>query len=184
MSDDIPDWEKKYWAQKQQQKQSNAYTRMPPTNPNELPHFEPAHVAADRQRATQPTDGWRDIDPLTAMYTNVDGMASRGMGPQVQTVLLRPGTKYYKAVQADSFGTTMPLVRNCGVYSENVQREFEMRQECRCYCIDNLEAVDLSNPDPQRMIELVELRAPFVGTILVEKRAILAPAGGPQLLKG
>jgi hypothetical protein len=181
----MDDWESKYWAKKQQQMQQQGRPQAP-RNPQDLPHFEPAHITQDKQRATNPGNGWRDVDPLTAMYTNMDGMASRGMGTQHQAVMVRPGAKYYKAVQADSFGTTMPLVRMCGAYNENVTREFEMLSECRCYVIDNLQQVDLSKMEPGRMVELVQVRAPFVGTILVEKSSIVGAgsSGGPQILKG
>lgn len=179
MSND--DWEAKYWQQRAQQIQRAK------TNPESLPHYEPAHVTQDKQRTLRGNDGgWQDIDPVTAMYTNAHGMASRGMGPQVQTVMLKPGTVYYKAVDASGFGNTMPLVRKCGPYYENgVNREFEMMQECRCYVIDNLNTVDLSNIDPKRLVQLVQVRAPFVGTILVERGAVISPSNrGPQVLKG
>jgi len=172
----MEDWEKKYWAQKMQQLQKN---------PQELPHHEPAHIAQDRQRAQQAGNHWREIDPLTAMYANQQGMTSRGMGPQVQVVHLREGVVYYKKVDVEGFGTTMPMVRSCGPAVGVVGREFEMRQECHCYLIDNLEVVDLGNVNPQKMLKLVEVRAPFIGTILVESSAVVAPGDrGPKILKG
>lgn len=179
MSDN--DWEAKYWQQRMQQIQKAK------TNPESLPHYEPAHITQDKQRSVGNNGGqWQDIDPVTAMYTNMHGMAARGMGPQTQTVIIKPGTVYYKAVEASGFGNTMPLVRKCGPYHDNgANREFEMMQECKCYIIDNLNAVDLSNIDPKRLVQLVQVRAPFVGTILVERGAIAGASNrGPQVLKG
>lgn len=174
----MDDWEKKYWAQKMHQLQNK---------PQDLPHHEPAHITQDKQRAQQAGNQWREVDPLTAMYTNAQGMAARGMGPQhpQQMVQLREGAIYYKKVDAEGFGTTMPMVRSCGPTVGVVGKDFEMRQECHCYLIDNLQVVDLGNINPQKMLRLVEVRAPFVGTILVERSAVLDPGGrGPKILKG
>jgi len=172
----MDDWEKKYWAQKVQQFQ---------TKPQDLPHYEPVHVTQDRQRAHQPGDQWREIDPLTAMYTNQQGMTSRGMGPQSQVVQLREGALYYRKVDAQAFGNTIPMVRSCGPAVGVNGKEFEMRQECQCYLIDNLEVVDLGNINPNKMLRLVEVRAPFIGTILVERSAVIdAGQKGPRILKG
>lgn len=177
----MDDWERKYWEKKQQQIQQG---QQRPRNPQDLPHFEPAHVTQDRQRAHNAGNGWKEIDPLTSMYTNMDGMTSRGMGPQSKMVMVREGTLVYKAVQADGFGTTMPMVRSMGPAVGMVGKEFEMRGVTHCYLIDNLEVVDLSDINPQKMLHLVEVRAPFVGTLLVEKSAIIVPRGqgGPQVL--
>jgi hypothetical protein len=174
MSDD---WEAKYWQQRMNQIQQQQ-------QPKQQPHYEPAHIAQQKMKPNN--GGWNDVDPITAIYSNMDGLASRGMGPQTQTVLVKPGTVYYKAIQAEGFGTTMPLVRNCGPYSDGNMREFEMLSECRCYVIDNLPAVDLSNLEPTRLKQLVQVRAPFIGTILIERSAIISPSisGSPQVLKG
>ena len=176
---DIPDWEKQYWQQKIQQKQQGT------KNPQDLPHFEPAHVTQDKHRATGPNGQWQDVDPMTAMYTNAQGMSSRGMGPQVQTVYLREGATVYRAVQAESFGSTVPLVRNCGPTQGVGGKEFEMRGACSCYVIDSLEVIDMGNLDSKRSVQLVELRAPWIGTVLVEKNSILSSqSAGLQVLKG
>lgn len=170
------DWEKKYWAQKQQQLQQK---------PQDLPHYEPAHITQDKQRALQANNQWREIDPLTAMFTNQQGLASRGMGPQVQMVHLREGTLYYRKVDATNFGTTMSMVRSCGPAVGVVGKDFEMKEECQCYLIDNMQVVDLGDINPQKMLRLVEVRAPFIGSILVERSAVLAASDrGPKVLKG
>lgn len=171
----MEDWEKKYWNQKIQQMKNN---------PQDLPHHEPVHKQQDRQRVA-PSDQWREVDPLTAMYGNMDGMASRGMGPQSQTVQLREGAVYYKKVETGEFGTTMPMVRSCGPITGIVGRDFELKQACHCYVIDNLQVVDLSQINPKKMMKLVEVRAPFIGSVLVDESAVIAPGDqGPKVLKG
>lgn len=179
----MDDWETKYWQQKQQQMQQQGGHRRP-QNPQDLPHFEPAHVTQDRQRAHQVDNGWREVDPLTAMYTNMDGMNARGRGPQVQTVFIREGARMYRSVEAQGFGNTMPLVRFAGPAHDMTGKEFEMRGTTNCYVIDNMEVVDLSKIDDSKMVQLVEVKAPWVGTLLVEASAIIVPRGqgGPQVL--
>jgi len=177
------DWEKKYWERRAAQQQQG----QPRVNPSDLPHFEPAHITQDRQRRGQNNinNGWQDIDPTSAMYSNAAGLQSRGMGPQTntQTVFLQEGAVYYKAVQTNGFGTTMPMVRNCGQAVGVVGREFEFHGETHCYLIDNMEVVDLGNINPQKMLNLVEIRAPFLGTLLVERNSIIDPRQvGPQVL--
>lgn len=182
----MDDWETKYWKQKQRQMQQRQGQQghRGPQNPADLPHFEPAHVTQDRQRVQAPGDGWREVDPLTAMYTNMDGMNARGRGPQVQTVFLREGARVYRSVEAQGFGNTMPLVRYAGPAHDMSGKEFEMRGTTNCYVIDGMEVVDLSQVDDSKMVQLVEVKAPWVGTLLVEKNAIIVPRGqgGPQLL--
>jgi len=174
------DWERKYFERRAAQQQGQQ--PQGPRNPSDLPHFEPAHITQNRQRAAQQGGqhnmGWQDIDVTSAMYSNADGLASRNMGPQAQAqqqVMLREGAIYYRAIQADGFGTTMPMVRNCGPVVGVVGKEFELRGETSCYLIDNMDVVDLANINPQKMLSLVEIRAPFLGTLLVEKNSIITP---------
>jgi hypothetical protein len=174
------DWEKKYWAQRQQQLQKQS---------SQMPHYEPAHIAQDKMRAingAQQNGGWRDIDPLTAMYTNADGLASRGMGPQQQIVSVREGAQYWRPVQAESFGGTVPMVRSCGPFVGASNKTFEMKNECSCYCIDNLKVIDLGKVDQSQMLRLIEIKAPWIGTVLVRREDIVSNSGeqGPRVLKG
>lgn len=185
------DWEKQYWAQKQQQANQQQGQR-PQRRPEDMPHYEPLHVTQDRQRGHSPqqqrlpNDNWRDVDPMTARHTDQYGMATNALRqPQsVPMVMLREGAVYYKAVQVESFGTTTPMVRNCGPLEGVAGREFELKQETHCYVIDNMAVVDLGNVDPSKMIRLVEVCAPFIGSLLVDASAIIQGASGrgPQLL--
>ncbi len=196
-NDDMPDWEKKYWAQKQkqmQQKQNNpnsnpdAFTRQPPGNPEDLPHFDPNDLykqMADQSTQGQPgQDGWKDIDPMTAMFANQDALAARGTGPQTQPVMIKEGAVHYRPVDAQNFGTTMPLAKNCGPITNVNGKEFEMKGETNVYVIDGMNVVDMENLDPSRTKKLVEVSAPFMGKFLVEKSAIvgISGGGGPQVL--
>lgn len=189
-NDKIADWEKKFWDQKQQQHQHGHGTR----RPEDLPHYEPLHVTQNRQRGEMPqqqrmpNDQWRDVDPMSARHMDQYGMATNAVRqPQsAPMVMLREGAVYYKAVQVESFGTTTPMVRNCGPLQGVAGREFELKQETHCYVIDNMAIVDLGNVDPSKMIRLVEVSAPFIGSLLVDESAIVpvTQGAGPQLLKG
>lgn len=198
MSDDeMPDWEKEFWKRKQQQlknKQANpeqdpnAFTRPPPSNPDELPHFDPNDLykqMANQSAEGQPSpDGWKDIDPMTAMFANQDALAARGTGPQTQPVMVKEGATHYRPVDAQNFGTTMPLAKNCGPLSGISGREFEMKGETNVYVIDGMNVVDMENLDPSRTKKLVEVSSPFMGKILVDRSAIVGiqGGGGPQVL--
>lgn len=172
----MEDWESKYRRQKMQQLQNKSQN---------LPHYEPAHVAQDRLRTQIAGDQWKEIDPLTSMYMNQQNLSARGTGPQAQVVHLREGAFYYRKVEAQAFGNTTTMVRSCGPAVGVVGKEFEMRQECQCYLIDNLQVVDLGNIKSDKMLNLVEVRAPFIGTILVERNAVVDSSHrGPKILKG
>jgi len=118
-------------------------------------------------------------------------MAIPGMVPSPQNasapmVMLREGARFYRAVQAEKWGHTQTMVRSGGEVQGVAGREFQLKGESQCYCIDNLPVVDLTQVNPQHMLNLVEVSAPFVGTILVERSAVVpvGRTGGPQLLKG
>ena len=134
----MKDWEKQYWAKKQQQMQGQGHGQRRPRNPEDLPHFEPAHITQDRQRAQQKNNSWREIDPLTAMYINMDGMNARGRGPEAKIVFIREGARVYRSVEAQGFGNTMPIVRFAGPANNMSGKEFEMRGKTNCYVIDNM----------------------------------------------
>jgi len=196
MSNDIPEWEKKYWADKQQQQQGGQ-----PGHPSqERPHFEPVHVTQDRERNAHnpqhnphaPTGQWQDVDAMSMMRNNQQGgMAIPGMSPPPASegtpmVMLREGAKFYRAVQAEKWGHTQMMVRSGGEVQGVAGREFQLKGESQCYCIDSLPVVNLSQVYPQLMINLVEVSAPFMGTILVERSAVVPVThnAGPQLLRG
>jgi len=194
---DVPEWEKKFWAERQ--RTAGQQRGQQPQRPEEMPHYEPLHITQDRQRNAHnphhnphaPTDQWRDVDAMSMMQSRQSGMAIPGMGPPPATagapmVTLREGARFYRAVQAEKWGHTQKMVRSGGAVQGVAGREFQLKGETQCYCIDSLPVVDLSQINPQYMMNLVEVSAPFIGTILVERSAVVpvGQAGGQQLLKG
>lgn len=191
MSDD---WEAEYWKRKKKQlanKQNQPapddpsnYTRMPQGNPEDLPHFDPNDLYKQMAQQGQPQqspDGWKDVDPMASLM----GRQMAAQGPQTKPCTLREGAIHYRPVDAQNFGTTMPLAKNCGPLSQVQGKEFELGNETNVYIIDGMNVVDMEHVDPSRTKQLVEVSAPFTGKILVEKSAIIGiqGGGGPQMLK-
>lgn len=163
----MEDWESKYWAnraaQLQQQPQRPQYQQ--PKRP-QVPEVDVAGMLMQRAMMQQPTSGG--------------------------AVYLREGANYYRQIQNnDGFGTTTPLIKSMGALNGVANKEFAIMGEMRAYCVDNLPTIDLSkiNEEPQRMMNLVRVRAPFAGDLLVERSAIIngntgIMHGGKSLLKG
>lgn len=172
MSSDIPDWEAKYWANRAAQKQREQRPQVPGHTP--LTREPPA----------------REIDATTIMQQRLlGGLATNSSTDEsAKRVFLREGATYYKQIQGDGFGSAVPLVRSMGGLSNVTGKEFVFMGDYRGYCIDNLNQVDMSkvNENPDRMLSLVRVRAPFVGDILVPRTAIIEVSGpgGRQLLRG
>lgn len=161
----MDDWEAKYWAnraaQLQQQPQRPQYHQ--PTRP-QMPEVDVASMLMQRaMMAQQPTGG---------------------------AVYLREGANYYRQIQNnDGFGTTTPLIKSMGPLNGVNGKEFAIMGEMRAYCVDDLPTIDLSkiNQEPGRMKDLVRVRAPFAGDLLVERSAIANGGGmyqGKNILKG
>ena len=163
----MEDWESKYWAnraaQLQQQPQRPQYQQ--PTR-SQVPEVDVAGMLMQRAMMQQPTSGG--------------------------AVYLREGANYYRQIQNnDGWGTTTPLIKSMGALNGVANKEFAIMGEMRAYCVDNLPTIDLSkiNEEPQRMMNLVRVRAPFAGDLLVERSAIVngnngIMHGGKSLLKG
>jgi hypothetical protein len=162
MSDD---WESRYWAKRAEQIRQQRYQQ--PTR-TQVPEVDVASVLMQRAMTGQQTQN--------------------GGAP----VYLREGTNYYRQIQNnDGFGTTTPLIKSMGPLNGVNGKEFAIMGEIRAYCVDNLSTIDLSkiNQEPERMLDLVRVRAPFVGDLLVERTAIVNDGnnrtyGGKTLLKG
>jgi len=169
---DIPDWEAKYWANKQREKLERG----------------PSPTQQHSPQRPSPSD-FRDVDTSALLQQRMMSGITQGAAGQ-SSVLLREGVTYYRQIQGgEGFGSTMPLVRSMGPVNGVGGKEFVVMGEVRGYCIDNLSNVDLSkvNDQPDRMLRLVKVRAPFVGDILVEQSAVVytSPAKQQQtLLKG
>lgn len=167
---DVPDWEKKYWEKRAQQ----------------APH---------QQRPVPPAPpAVRDVEINAADIMSQRAMAGMTVAPRhgqhPGVVYLREGATYYRQIHnPDGFGTTMPLVRSMGPLAQVGGKTFDIKGDMRAYCIDNLPSVDLSrvNENPERMLVLVRVSAPFVGDILVPRAAIIETSptqGSKQLLRG
>jgi hypothetical protein len=158
----MDDWESKYWANRAAQLQQQKVQQ--PLRP-QVPEVDVASMLMQRvMNAQQPMMG------TTAVY-------------------LREGVNYYRQIQNnDGFGTTTPLIKSMGPLNGVNGKEFAIMGELRAYCVDNLSTIDLSkiNEQPQRMLDLVRVRAPFVGDLLVERSAIINNVGngGRGILKG
>jgi hypothetical protein len=168
----MDDWEAKYWANRaaQLQQQRGMQPQRPqyqqPTRP-QIPEVDVAGMIMQRAMMQQPQNG------STPVY-------------------LREGANYYRQIQnPDGWGTTTTLIRSMGALSGVANKEFAIMGEMRAYCVDDLPSIDLSkiNEQPQRMKDLVRVRAPFAGDLLVERSAIVnggnnVSYGGKSLLKG
>jgi len=160
------DWEAKYWANRAAQLQQQRPQYQQPTRP-QVPEIDVAGMLMQR--------------------------AMMGQQPMMGTsaVYLREGVNYYRQIQNnDGFGTTTALIKSMGPLNGVNGKEFTIMGELRAYCVDNLSTIDLSkiNEEPQRMLDLVRVRAPFVGDLLVERSAIINNSnvsyGGRAILKG
>jgi len=162
----MEDWERKYWEQKAQQTQTRPAAPLIPQRPHNS-----------------------EVDASQIMMQRMMGQHMQPDSSGGNLVYLREGVNYYRQIpNPDGFGTTMPLIRSMGPLTQVTGKQFEVRGEIRGYCIDNLPHVDLSkvNEQPERMLVLVKVKAPFVGDILVPKAAVIegAHSGGQQLLRG
>jgi hypothetical protein len=152
--DNLPDWEKKFWANKERQQQT--------------------------QKPQVP--GGREIDAGALLGQRM--MTNQALGSNSggsSAVMLREGMPYYKLIpNPEGFGTVTPLVRHMGPLSQVAGKEFVVLNEVRGYLIDNSPVVDLSkiNNAPERFLNLVRVRAPFIGDILVAKEAVVYSASG------
>jgi len=162
---DAPEWEKKYWEQRAQQAQTKPTAPLIPQRPHNS-----------------------EVDASQVMMQRMLGQQMQPDSSGGNLVYLREGVNYYRQIpNPDGFGTTMPLIHSMGPLTQITGKQFEMKGEVRGYCIDNLPHVDLSkvNKQPERMLVLVKVKAPFVGDILVPRDAIIeGTRGGQQLLRG
>ena len=172
----------------------------------ELPHFDAAHtnqnvrVPEIPQAAPQvPQSG--DIDLTAVLQQRLQQQQHMGptpsadmghyQGPPVNVCMVRENVEAYRQIQSQSFGTTTPLVIKVGPLNGVGGREFENKGLVKCYLVDNMQTIDLAemSEHPERMIRLVQISAPFIGTLLVPEHAIVnanrpGGNGGPGLLQG
>lgn len=177
MSDDIPDWEAKYWANRQQQlnqQKQNSQVQQTPTYQTPGLH---------------PSQGYPDIDPMAMVQRRMFDGFINGQSANQRSVFLREGAEYYRNLQGgDGFGNTIPLVRSMGKLSGVAGKEFVVEGETRGILIDGLSQVDFSkiNEESERFGMYVVVKAPFAGKILVRQNAIIEIKGTSRsgILKG
>lgn len=163
----IPDWEKKYWQQKQQ--------GVSPLAGRAEPHVQHQMPAQN--------SGEVDITALLQQRA-MAGQLQQAMNPGANSVSskvchLREGATYYRAV-SNSYGTTVPLVVSSGTVAGVAGKQFENCGVVRCFVVEqNSGAIDLSkmNEHSDKFKTLVKVSAPFVGDILVAESAIVRLAG-------
>lgn len=168
--DDVPDWETKYWANREQQLASQ-----------KKPLGQPAR---------QPTQGYPEVDPVRMMQQRMmQGQLPGQESSSNRSVMLREGAEYFRHLKGgDGFGNVIPLVRSMGQLTGMAGREFAHMGETRGILVDGMAMVDMSkiNEEPDRISIYVRVRAPFVGDILVSKNAVIETQQntGKQILRG
>jgi hypothetical protein len=192
---DVPDWEKKYWANRLQQKTSGQHQQQMP----QQPHYEPLHVTQARLKGQDPNQLMRSLGVQIDGFSNMDDprvMASREITGQLsardqvtgaKVVMLREGARYFRQVQSEAYGVSIPLLRSMGQITNATGREFELRGPSRGYIIDGLNVIDAGkmNESPERFVSLMKVRAPFIGDIFVESSAVIESFnGGRTILRG
>jgi hypothetical protein len=172
---DIPDWEVKYWAMRQQQlAQQKQNTKVYPIS-SVNSRQEPIQWSQADQVSIG-AGGYLEIDPVAMLQRK---MMNDFIGSHASThkaVFLREGAEYYRNIQgADGFGNVVPLVRSMGQLTGVVGKEFVVQGETRGFLIDGLTQVDLAkvNECSDRFGRYVIVSTPFVGRILVQRNAII-----------
>lgn len=189
---DIPDWEAKYWANRLQQKVSGNVQN------SQQNHYEPLHVTQAKQRGEDPNSFLRNYpqfagssnmnDPRVLASRELSGQLSAHDAPNnVKVVMLREGATYYRQVQSEGYGTTIPLLRAMGRINNVAGKEFELRGPSRGYIVDGLPVIDAGkmNENPERFVNLVKVRTNFIGDIFVDSAAIIESFNGQRtILRG
>ena len=177
MTKKIPDWEQKYWQQRQDGK----------PNPATQPIVPGAPDFSRPLNGPLPTQGEWDIsDKLRNRVLQKAATQGSGGGPAD----LVEGFPYYTRLQTDSFGHTIALFKTAGVINGPTSRGVQVKGEVSGYLIDGMNNVDMSKIKEQSQpVALVEVSVPFLGTFLVSKEAVINRGSGPmgdgrKLLKG
>lgn len=171
---DIPEWERKYWADKAAK----------------LPHYKPAHELQGGQntfqqgpRANVPQGNGGVVDITAALQQRIAQQGIPGFGQQPSAIsakvcFVKEGFQAYRMLPTDGFGSTVPLVIPIGQVSGMAGKQFERTELKRCFVVDNSainSKVDLSEMSnhPEKFMNLVQVSAPFAGSFLVAESAIV-----------
>jgi hypothetical protein len=152
-----------------------------------MPTIPEAHWQNDG--TARPING--EINPTQLQAMLAQRIAARQIQQQVppqqqqpvQVCVLVEGHRFFNPLQVQGFASTMPIVRTAGQLSNVRNQQFQVKGMRQCYVVDGLPRIDLQNQDPRRFINLVEVYAPFMGTILVPQEAIMMGDSSQQLLR-
>jgi hypothetical protein len=186
-NDNDDDWFDKYMRDKQQFRQSG--------NPNDLPHYEPAHKNLDIEKLLQgvpgnpmraPT-GTGDVDPMAILQQRLANGQHQPQAQQTQSVHLQEGFDFYKMVYKSDAEYKMNVVRKIGQLKNVSNKSFVLRGSQKCYELRGNEVLDLGKIKPEELKTLVCVESPFDGVILVPRSAVVEQGqfhNGKTLLRG
>lgn len=166
MSNDIPEWEKKYWADRAAK----------------MPHYKPAHETQNNisvQGYTQPHIPNNGIvDVTSALQQRIAQQASMASAHTANVCMVKEGSRAFRMLPTDGFGTTVPLVVDMGPLTNVAGKQFENKGYKRCFLVDNNNighTVDLSemSNQPDKFLNLIQLNAPFIGSIFVSEQSMV-----------
>lgn len=125
------------------------------------------------------SSGGYDMDVGQMLAQRAQQSAQQQPAPQGNTGVcqLQEGYVCFQPLNIPGAGTTMPLVRKTGQLQGVQGKSFQLEGAVQCYVVDGLQTVDLSRIDPQRMVTLVKVSAPFSGTYMVPMEAVVPTAG-------
>lgn len=125
-------------------------------------------------QAAQPVGPTHGAMPGHAMVT---GQQQGQQGGRV--CQLMEGHVFYSAMNLQGgFASPTPLVRRGGQIQGLNGRQFTVEGTAQCYVVDGLQTVDLSRMEPQRLVTLVRVSAPLLGTFMVPQEAVMEMNGG------
>lgn len=172
----------------------------------EMPHHEPAHKTQNKSL----DDALNSIPGMPPQVPANDGGALRQrptvdnalamriaqlasqqpppappQAPQAKVVFIKEGVRAYRQLEAQGYGSNMPLARLVGPVQGVDGREFEFKGIVQAYILEGDGPVDLANVNPAQIVKLAVVQAPFIGKLLIPESAVFS-GGAPKrsLLKG
>lgn len=147
---------------------------------------------------TNNDNGWKEIDiglnnlipktinqPLMGPQKTINVPTINPIMGQKQStiVYVREGYKNYKQLQIES---PIPIVVDVGPINNTIGKEFEYCGKAKVYLSEGFnKPIDLCNLDHNKFINLVIVKAPWIGTILVPENAIIKTnSNNCSILKG
>lgn len=103
---------------------------------------------------------------------------------QTGTAHITEGHTFYRMLQIGGYGGSTPIVRAGGPIPSNVASvsEFVIKGTRNCFIVQpNQTTIDMNyiSNNPHLLVPLIEIQNPMVGTLLVEREALM---GGRQLM--